>query len=428
MDTNFNTLQDVNIYRGRNLVVTRSRLEISSKSPYLLDLLSTLNICGCKDSTALIFPEEDEEESSLKEAFNVSIKGFAPIHGNVSSLTETLNGRLGQFNVLIKTENIEEIIGKSKMNLLLSNGYVDTLCDGLDDDDAGDYYVNNNGSKDMDESIEIQEDSRKESDEEGNLDSSISTVNSPCSGPCEAPLRAKVTKFQCGLCLNSNKSYKSECDLNDHYSTHFKTELQNFTDGQVCLICGKKVNKTHRHVGGPHRMVEEFLGESLQIPKRVDDSSRYQTEAARLRSYEFKLCPKTKKITFKVGSLESSRHFKDDLKQFIIESQIGCQTCGRIIADICHLVRHVGLAKAKKRGQNFTKKRKRISQNDHSALNINLMMTENINCYGEKENDDIEDSLGGNSPGKKDNEVPSETNTSPDIDDMLIESLLLDSD
>ena len=62
-------LQDVTIYRGRNVVATASRLELGAKSPFLLELLSSIKICdGCKDQTVLVFPEEDEDEDNLKEA------------------------------------------------------------------------------------------------------------------------------------------------------------------------------------------------------------------------------------------------------------------------------------------------------------------------------------------------------------------------
>ena len=61
---------DVSIYRGTRLVTTSTRLEVTVKSPYLHQLLTSITVCdGCKEPTALIFPAEDESENTLKEVF-----------------------------------------------------------------------------------------------------------------------------------------------------------------------------------------------------------------------------------------------------------------------------------------------------------------------------------------------------------------------
>ena len=61
---------DMCIYRGTSLVTTSTRLEVAAKSPYLLQLLTSIKMCdGCKEPTTLIFPPEDESENTLKEVF-----------------------------------------------------------------------------------------------------------------------------------------------------------------------------------------------------------------------------------------------------------------------------------------------------------------------------------------------------------------------
>ena len=59
---------DVTIFSRTKPVTTASRLEIAASVPFLRDILSSQNLCdGCKENTALIFAEEDEE--TLKETF-----------------------------------------------------------------------------------------------------------------------------------------------------------------------------------------------------------------------------------------------------------------------------------------------------------------------------------------------------------------------
>ena len=61
---------DVSIYWGTRLVTTSTRLEVTARSPYLHQLLTSITVCdGCKEPTTLIFPPEDESENTLKEVF-----------------------------------------------------------------------------------------------------------------------------------------------------------------------------------------------------------------------------------------------------------------------------------------------------------------------------------------------------------------------
>ena len=61
---------DLCIYRGSPLVLTTSRLEIGDKSKFLHSLLSSQQLCdGSRETTTLIFPEEDETENSLRVVF-----------------------------------------------------------------------------------------------------------------------------------------------------------------------------------------------------------------------------------------------------------------------------------------------------------------------------------------------------------------------
>ena len=61
---------DVSIYWGTRLLTTSTRLEVAARSPYLHQLLTSITVCdGCKEPTALIFPEEDETQNTLKEVF-----------------------------------------------------------------------------------------------------------------------------------------------------------------------------------------------------------------------------------------------------------------------------------------------------------------------------------------------------------------------
>ena len=63
-----NTFQDVTIFSGTKRVTTASRLEIAANIPFLRDVLSSQNLCdGCKENTALVFAEEDED--TLKATF-----------------------------------------------------------------------------------------------------------------------------------------------------------------------------------------------------------------------------------------------------------------------------------------------------------------------------------------------------------------------
>ena len=60
---------DVEIYSGRRLATTGSRLEIGASNKFLREIFSGLADCAsCREPLVLIFP--DEEESTLREAFN----------------------------------------------------------------------------------------------------------------------------------------------------------------------------------------------------------------------------------------------------------------------------------------------------------------------------------------------------------------------
>ena len=68
---------DVNIYRGAFLVTSGSRLELGAGSPFLLELLRSLKSCdGCNEAAAIIFPEEDIAEDTLKETFRQLAHNF----------------------------------------------------------------------------------------------------------------------------------------------------------------------------------------------------------------------------------------------------------------------------------------------------------------------------------------------------------------
>ena len=65
--------QDVSIYLGRKEVVRTTRLEVSAKSSFLHSLLSSLTICdGCREPAVLVFPEDDQDFSSLLQVFRKS--------------------------------------------------------------------------------------------------------------------------------------------------------------------------------------------------------------------------------------------------------------------------------------------------------------------------------------------------------------------
>ena len=77
---------DVSIYRGSRLVTTTTRLEVAARSPYLQQLLTSIRMCdGCKEPTALIFPDEDETQSTLQEMFKSS---FPVIYGEFHYLSK----------------------------------------------------------------------------------------------------------------------------------------------------------------------------------------------------------------------------------------------------------------------------------------------------------------------------------------------------
>ena len=64
------SFQDVSIYWGTRLVTISTRLEVAARSPYLLQLLTSIRMCdGCKEPTTLIFPAEDETQNTLQEVF-----------------------------------------------------------------------------------------------------------------------------------------------------------------------------------------------------------------------------------------------------------------------------------------------------------------------------------------------------------------------
>ena len=73
---------DVEIYAGKVVATTGSRLELGAKNQFLRDIFCSLRDCsGCKEPLALIFP--DEEENTLRDAFNrlshFSTAGFSII-------------------------------------------------------------------------------------------------------------------------------------------------------------------------------------------------------------------------------------------------------------------------------------------------------------------------------------------------------------
>ena len=60
---------DVEIYSGQGRATTGSRLEIGASNKFLREIFSGLADCAsCREPLVLIFP--DEEESTLREAFN----------------------------------------------------------------------------------------------------------------------------------------------------------------------------------------------------------------------------------------------------------------------------------------------------------------------------------------------------------------------
>ena len=65
------TFVDVLVYAGKNKVATVGLLGLL-KSPLLREILDSLNICdGCNGGKlSIIFPNEDEDETTLREAFN----------------------------------------------------------------------------------------------------------------------------------------------------------------------------------------------------------------------------------------------------------------------------------------------------------------------------------------------------------------------
>ena len=65
------TFLDVLIYAGKNKVATVCLLDLL-RSPLLREILDSLNICdGCNGGKlSIIFPNEDEDETTLREAFN----------------------------------------------------------------------------------------------------------------------------------------------------------------------------------------------------------------------------------------------------------------------------------------------------------------------------------------------------------------------
>ena len=73
---------DVEIYAGKVVATTGSRLELGAKNQFLRDIFCSLSDCsGCKEPLALIFP--DEEENTLRAAFDslshFSTAGFSII-------------------------------------------------------------------------------------------------------------------------------------------------------------------------------------------------------------------------------------------------------------------------------------------------------------------------------------------------------------
>ena len=65
--------RDVSIYLGRKEVVRSTRLELSVKCRFLHNLLSSLTICdGCREPAVLVFPEDDQDVSSLLQFFRKS--------------------------------------------------------------------------------------------------------------------------------------------------------------------------------------------------------------------------------------------------------------------------------------------------------------------------------------------------------------------
>ena len=62
---------DVHIYAGAELATTGSRLELGAKNPFLRKIFSGMKYCdGCLEPVVIIFPEADEDKSTLREAFD----------------------------------------------------------------------------------------------------------------------------------------------------------------------------------------------------------------------------------------------------------------------------------------------------------------------------------------------------------------------
>ena len=63
---------DVEIYAGKKLATTGSRLELAANNPWLRQIFSEMNFCdGCKDPLGIIIADEDE--NTVRDAFKTGL-------------------------------------------------------------------------------------------------------------------------------------------------------------------------------------------------------------------------------------------------------------------------------------------------------------------------------------------------------------------
>ena len=70
IDSDMAIFHNVDIYRGSVLATTTTRLEVAVMSPVLREVMTSIKTCdGCKESTTIIFPDEDETQNTIEVVF-----------------------------------------------------------------------------------------------------------------------------------------------------------------------------------------------------------------------------------------------------------------------------------------------------------------------------------------------------------------------
>ena len=178
------------------------------------------------------------------------------------------------------------------------------------------------------------------------------------------PPSESLVELTCGLCTNK-KMFSRRSDLYEHYScTHFRAQLRPFIDVATdkCPLC-KLVHKQSseykkiRHIGVVHRMVENFLPQSLHIPKNlsplevaqsVGRKSSERTDHQRgggdiqLKCH---LCPFKHLRRSRLYSHYATAHYRDQVLSKIGVSNLlnlQCPHCGEKRDEVDGLVRHLG--------------------------------------------------------------------------------------